>query len=229
VELTNINQEQILSIVVVNSGLGSKVLGEAKKIGVSGGTIFLGRGTVKNHILELLGLEEVKKEIVVMISSNQLEEKLHEVISKKFHLEKPNHGIVLSLPVKKVFGMRESSTSVVNTKIGGQGGMEYEAIFTIVDRGLGEDVVDAANSAGARGATIINARGSGIHETKKFFAMNIEPEKEIVMIVIKKEKSDDVIKNIREKMKIDEPGRGIIFVLDVNKTTGLFREEDHKK
>nr|WP_246566297.1 P-II family nitrogen regulator [Tissierella simiarum] len=102
--------------------------------------------------------------------------------------------------------------------------MEYEVIFTIVERGVGQEVVDIATSAGSRGATIINARGSGIHENTMFFSMNIEPEKEIVMIIIEKEKSDKIIKSIKETLQIDEPGKGIMFVMDVNKTSGLFVE-----
>ena len=85
--------------------------------------------------------------------------------------------------------------------------MEYEVIFTIVDRGLGEDVVDVATTAGATGATIINARGSGVHEREKFFAMDIEPEKEIVMIIINKDKTNKIIKSINDAMDI-ENGKG---------------------
>lgn len=59
----NINIEPVLSVVVVNMGMGSKVLNESKKIGINGGTIFLGRGTVKKPILELLGLDEAKRKL----------------------------------------------------------------------------------------------------------------------------------------------------------------------
>jgi nitrogen regulatory protein PII len=97
----------------------------------------------------------------------------------------------------------------------------YKAICTIVDRGKGEDVMDAANSAGARGGTIINARGSGIHETNMLFSMPIEPEKEMVIILSQNDLVDPIVSAIREKLKIDEPGNGIIFVQDVNKTYGL--------
>ncbi|WP_256312045.1 P-II family nitrogen regulator [Tissierella carlieri] len=221
-----INKELVLSVAIVNLGNGSKVLKEAKKIGVAGGTIFLGRGTVKNHILEILGLDEVKKEIVFMVSEDKLENQIHEVLTEKFHLNKPNHGIIFSLPVKKVLGVKSYGKSDMDLRIGGKDDMEYEVIFTIVERGLGEEVVDAATSAGARGATIINARGSGIHENTMFFSMNIEPEKEIVMTIIEREKSDNIIKAIKEAMHIDEPGKGIMFVMDVNKTSGLFRHDN---
>ena len=65
--------------------------------------------------------------------------------------------------------------------------------------------MDAATEAGARGGTIINARGSGIHETSKLFAMEIEPEKEIVLIISEVAQAESITSAIREKMKIDEP------------------------
>ncbi len=222
-EIDIINKDQILSVAIVNRGIGSKVLKEAKKIGVLGGTIFLGRGTVKEPILELLGLDEVKKEVVLMISDRKLENQIHEVLTEKFHLDKPNHGIIFSSSVKRVIGTK-SYTPSSDSIVGGKDDMEYEVIFTIVERGFGQEVVDVATSAGSRGATIINARGSGIHENTMFFSMNIEPEKEIVIIIIEKEKSDKIIKAIKESLQIDEPGKGIMFVMDANKTSGLFVE-----
>lgn len=81
--------------------------------------------------------------------------------------------------------------------------------------------MDAAKKAGARGGTIINARGSGIHETEILFSMPIEPEKEVVMILSKNETVNQITSAIREELKIDEPGMGIMFVLDVNKSYGL--------
>ena len=51
--------------------------------------------------------------------------------------------------------------------------------------------------------------------------MPIEPEKEVVMILAKNEIVDNISSAIREELKIDEPGMGIMFVLDVNKTYGL--------
>lgn len=223
-----VNMLPVLHVVVVDVGMGSKILNESKKIGVSGGTIFLGRGTVKKPILELLGINESKKEIVLMISDKKIEDSLHRGLVEKFHLDKPNKGIIFSSPVNRIISRivdTGTSEEAHDSNVGGKESMEYEVIFTIVDRGLGEDVVDAATSAGARGATIINARGSGIHEHEMFFSMNIEPEKEIVMIIIEKEKSDKVIKAIKDTMHIDEPGKGVMFVMDVSKTSGLFRDD----
>lgn len=218
-----INYNQTLYVVVVNTGKGSDVLKEAKKIGVTGGTIFLGRGTVKNSILHFLGFDEIKKEIILMISKDGIEEEIHEKLTEKFNLEKPNHGILFSTSVKKSLGIHYENNET--SKNGGNLNMAYEAIFTIVERGLAEEVVDAANAAGARGATIINARGAGTHEDSTFFSMHIEPEKEVVLILIEKENAEAIIKSINDTMQIDQPGKGILFTMDINRTSGLYNKK----
>lgn len=213
---------KVIFFCVVNNGVASEVLDAAKEAGATGGTILLGKGTVKNSILEFLGLNEEKKEILIMIVKSELEEELHKYLTDKFHLYEPNHGILFSCPLSRILGTRCFGPDCSDKGNGGEKGMEYEVIFTVVDKGLGSEVVDMATSAGARGATIIDARGSGINEKNMFFSMKVEHEKEIVMIIIKKEHSQKVIDAIDKAMDLEEPGKGILFVLDVNKTSGLY-------
>ena len=59
---------------------------------------------------------------------------------------------------------------------------EYELVICIVNAGYAETVMDAAKDVGARGGTVINARGTANKEAEKIFNIAIQPEKEIVMI-----------------------------------------------
>lgn len=214
-------KDYVLVCTVVNFGLGSKVLHIAKQCGISGGTILLGKGTVNNRILELLALSDVKKEIVLMVSDLQTaDQALHE-LDKELKFEKPNHGIAFTISVCDVMGY--SGRKPQNTKEERRiGNTMYHAIIVIVDKGKAEYVIDAATKMGSKGGTIINARGSGIHETQKLFSMDIEPEKEMVLILSQKDKTEAIASLIREELKIDEPGNGIIFIQDVTKTYGLY-------
>ena len=209
-----------LFCVVVSFGTGSKVIKIAKENGVTGGTIFLGNGTVKNSLLELLGLYEVRKEIVMMIAEKEVAQKALVALDTRLEFKKPNHGIAFSVPVRNFLGGRKCIHNIIKESRGVNGAV-YNALFVVVERGYAEAVVDAANSAGSGGATVINARGSGSHETNTLFSMAIEPEKEIVMILAKTDQMEDIAAAIREKLKIDEPGNGVMFILDVNKTYGL--------
>ncbi|KUO73549.1 MAG: transcriptional regulator [Clostridia bacterium BRH_c25] len=214
-----------LICLIVNHGSGSKVSKIAKQNGISGATVLLGKGTIKNRILELLDLTDIRKEIIIMISERKSAYQALEELDRELHLHKPNHGIAFTVSVESLIGVRNCKYDNVKESRGVENTM-YKAIFVVVDKGSAEAVVEAATSAGSRGATIINARGSGIHETNMLFAMAIEPEKEMVMILSDNSVTDSIITSIREQMKIEEPGKGIMFVLDVNKTYGLYQNHE---
>ncbi|HKM42593.1 MAG TPA: P-II family nitrogen regulator [Limnochordia bacterium] len=208
-----------LICVIVNFGLGSKALSAARKSGLSGGTIMLGKGTVENRWLKLLGLTDIRKEIVLMVGEESVSRKAVDAVDQSLHFSKPNHGIAFTMPIRTIIGRgkKEYESSVED---GGSVSV-YKAVFVIVDKGEGEAVMDVAKEAGARGGTIINARGSGIHETTTFLNMEIEPEKEIVLMLISTTLADKIVAAIRDKLKIDEPGNGILFVQEVSETYGL--------
>jgi nitrogen regulatory protein PII len=206
---------------VVNLGTGSKVLKIAKLHGVTGGTILLGNGTIKNRILEVLDLTDVRKEIVFTVVEKSIGLNALEAINRELRLHKPNHGIAFSISVSGIFGLSHCKCGCVAQRKNEVGSV-YKAIFVVVEKGKAENVMDAATKAGARGGTIINARGSGIHETKKIFSMDIEPEKEFILILTESEIADAVISSIRNDLRIDEPGNGIIFIQDVNNAYGLY-------
>lgn len=208
---------------VVQAGQGSRALLLAKQHGMRGGTICLGMGTVKNKLLEMLDLADIRKEVVFMIAERPLAAEAMAGLSREMGFHKPNHGIVFSFSLLHFIGTKHYEPLVDNNDE--QEAVKktmYKAIFAIVDKGLAEDVVEAAKQAGARGATIINARGSGIHDTDKVFAMSIEPEKEMVMILTENQITRAVATAVQKQLHIDEPGNGILFILDVNEAHGLY-------
>ena len=215
-----------LTYVIVNYGEGSRVLHKAREHGITRGTIYYGIGTVCNHLLSFLCLQDVRKEIVSFCTDNHTTQRVIKELNNDFKFDKPNHGIVFStsacyLSDTKSCDCSEAITDVAVTKKEEVNSM-YQMITTIVNRGLAEDVIDAAKAAGSKGGTIVNARGSGVDETTKLFAMEIEPEKEIAIIIAKRDITNKIIESIRNKLEIDKPGHGIIFVQDINNVYGIY-------
>jgi len=100
-------------------------------------------------------------------------------------------------------------------------GRDHQLIVTIVRKGWAERIINAAKQAGARGGTILHGRGVGIHETKKLLGISIEPEKDIILTIIHKDKTDKVLKAIVDAGQFNKPGTGIGFVVDVDKVVGI--------
>lgn len=97
----------------------------------------------------------------------------------------------------------------------------YDLIVTIVEKGNAEDVIEFSKKGGAEGGTILSGRGAGVNDTSKILGILIEPEKEVVLTLIEKSKSEDVLNSIVAGLDLEKPGKGIAFVLDVSKVAGI--------
>ncbi|NLJ91053.1 MAG: P-II family nitrogen regulator [Clostridiales bacterium] len=210
-----------LIYIIVNSGMGSKILHKSRDLGIPGGTICLGKGTVNNSILNFLSLYDERKEIVLLGTDKHTADHVLAELNREFKFEKPHHGIAFTTSACQIIDTVCKDDLEKEDKRGVSKIM-YQLIFTIVSRGKAEEVIEAAQAAGSKGGTIINARGSGVNETFKLFNMDVEPEKEIVMIVSKEDITQGIVRSIREKLEIDKPGHGIIFVQDINDAYGIY-------
>ncbi|MFA5235990.1 MAG: P-II family nitrogen regulator [Bacilli bacterium] len=209
-----------LLVVIVNPGLSSRVIRIGRRVGIKGGTIMLGHGTKSAPILQFLELADFRKEIVVMVVESQdIVDQALDKLTDELHLNRPNHGIAFYLNVAQFLGSQHYE--YIHAYESEDPCMNHQAIFIIVDKGKGAKAMKVATEAGAQGGTIINARGSGIHETMTFFQMAIEPEKEIVLIVSLRERTEAIVTAVKENLEIEKPGNGIIFVQDVCGTVGL--------
>ncbi|WMJ88250.1 P-II family nitrogen regulator [Anaerocolumna sp. MB42-C2] len=208
--------------VIANFGMGSKILRSAKKYGICGGTITLARGTANNRVWDYLGLSDERKEILYMVANKDAADQVLDKINTEYKLNKPNHGIAFTTSISATMGIRMCKCDNVKLERGEENTM-YQVITIIVEKGKAEDVIEAAVKSGSKGGTIVNGRGSGIHETSKLFSMDIEPEKEIVIILAEVAATEAIVTGIREDLKIDEPGKGIIYVQDVNKAYGIYK------
>ena len=101
----------------------------------------------------------------------------------------------------------------------------HEVIFAIVNSGFAEDVMDVAREQGARGGTILNARGVARQDAAAFFGITLHSEKEILMIVVEKEIRDQVLNAIYKEMGMAKAAQGIAFSLPVSDVAGLVQLE----
>ena len=97
----------------------------------------------------------------------------------------------------------------------------YELVVCIVNAGFSQNVMEAARSAGAKGGTVLRARGSANPEAEEFFNINVQPDKEMLLILVPKAIKDDVLKAIYKDCGLGDEARGIAFSLPVNRTTTI--------
>lgn len=103
--------------------------------------------------------------------------------------------------------------------------MDFVAIFVVVERGKADHIVDEAKKVGAVGATIFYGRGTGEKEFKKFFNLQVESSKEIILILTPESKKQSIVDCLVEAGRLDDPGAGILFTVPVGELFGLHHRD----
>ena len=99
-----------------------------------------------------------------------------------------------------------------------------ELILCVVNAGFSQNVMEAARAAGAKGGTILRARGTANPEAEELFKISIQPDKEIVMILTDKESMAGIMKAVYKEHGPASAAQGLIFSLPVSRTTTLKEE-----
>ncbi len=97
----------------------------------------------------------------------------------------------------------------------------YQLILTIVNRGSSEQVMEAARTAGARGGTVISARRVGYEDVQNLLGFTLQPEKEIVAILVPREQKLPVMQAINREAGLKTDCRGVLFSVPVDDIMGL--------
>ncbi len=107
--------------------------------------------------------------------------------------------------------------------------MRFKLVLASVKEGITDRIIDAAKTAGATGATILSARGTGIREAKSFFGLILEAQTDIVLFLVEEHLIKTILQTIKESGEFHKPGTGIAFVIPVEHVVGLESQMDKFK
>jgi len=101
--------------------------------------------------------------------------------------------------------------------------MHFKLIICFVEDGHTDAVLKAARDAGATGSTIINnARGEGLKQSKTFFGLSLETQRDVILFLVEEHLSRHILETIEKAGQFDEkPGTGIAIQIDVEDAVGV--------
>lgn len=227
---------QKLIISIVSSNKTERLIKASRRKHAEGATVMRGLGIVTERCKTFWGIPlEPEKDVIFTVVSDDHAEEVLDIICKSLKLRKPGNGVAFILDITRFTGAVHLHKKDIKPEDQPLKVMDetaqFELIVSIVNKGYCEEIIDAAKNAGAAGGTIINGRGTGVHEHAKLFSINIEPEKEVVLTLVPEKTTDRVLEAIVQTGKLNEPGNGIAFVLNVEKAVGVnhLLDEDLKK
>ncbi len=101
--------------------------------------------------------------------------------------------------------------------------MHFKLLIALVEDSKTDAVIDAARKAGATGTTVIsNASGEGVEESKTFFGLTLETQRDVLLMLVEEHLSRHILEMISEAGEFDtQSGAGIAFQIDVEDVVGI--------
>jgi nitrogen regulatory protein PII len=196
-----------------------------KGIGVPSINVELCKGTATESVINMLGIEPSEK--VMLTSALRVSQKdaVKEFLINRLNLTDSGNGISLLVPIDGIGGesgkrylageepIEKTEENIVENS-------KYVLIVTIADKGNVEDIMNSARKGGATGGSFVKAHGTGT-EVAKFFGISIAEEKEIIYIVAKRDKRDDIMYAVMNTEGFRNKMHGVVFSLPVEGVLGI--------
>ncbi|MDR1866797.1 MAG: P-II family nitrogen regulator [Treponema sp.] len=197
-----------------------------------------GMGTAPSDILNTLGIGESEKAVVLCIERKTTVPTLIKGVHKILGRRSFGAGIAFTVPLSSINNpaLLIFNQSLRNFKlfpIRGTEKMEKDKkpisndlIIAIINQGHSDAFMTTAREAGARGGTVMNARGLANRGSVKVFGASVQEEREIILIVTRREQKNIIMQAVSKNFGITTPAGGIIFSCPVDSIVSLNQESE---
>ncbi|MDY3617409.1 hypothetical protein [Agathobaculum sp.] len=213
-------------VAIVDSGQGARVLHICRENHVLLDFVCMAHGTARTEMLDLLGLGETPKEVVICLTGETAARRLLGRLGSDMKMRYPGRGIAFTIPVgslgvrlHKLLTQEEPKEGQEMNSTGKNEG--YDVVAVILDQGYTSRIMDVARREGARGGTVITARGIAEDEVRQFFGIEIQAEKEIVFLVVRSGEKQRIMTEIMKAAGLNTESHGIVLSLPVSSAIGL--------
>lgn len=184
-----------------------------------------GRGTASSELLDVLGFGGSERTVIFSLGAEYVIErlmyKLEDGLAENIHCK----GIVVDMPLT---GLNHIMAVVLqNQQPEERGGEVLEKngknnlILIVANQGNTDEIMNTAREAGARGGTILRSRWAGPEDTKEFYGLKIQAEKEIIAIVASSETRNAIMETVNIKHGLKTRAGAMICSVEIDQMVRL--------
>ncbi len=185
----------------------------------------IGRGTASSELLEVLGFGGSERTVLISFGEGRCIDDLMERLDQGTTETAECKGIVASVPLT---GMSRIMAALITEEIPEEmEGRNVETqgknslILIVANHGHTDEIMNTARAAGARGGTILRSRWAGPEDTEKFYGMQFQTEKEIVVIMTTAEKMAVIMETVNRKHGMKTEAGAMICSVGIDQTVRL--------
>jgi nitrogen regulatory protein PII len=220
--MSTLNSKTNISLVnlILPKDALSSVSTELQKAGAKGIFHIAARGSIISEgglLAKMFPPPSPEQCLVQVLVPDSEKQRFTDIAIATARLDKMGSGAIFSISCQSAqftnyFPLTEGNDDSSHASSGDA----LEAICCICEKGVAEDIAQAALSAGAPGPTVTFGEGGGIRDKIPMLRMTKGPEKEFVWCVVDRSESNDVFTNMARAGRITEPGRGFMYSIPVS-------------
>jgi len=186
------------------------------------------KGTAPSELLDAIGLGGTTRVLTAGLLPRANVPAVFGAINKALSYHKRGAGIAVTLPLTGVQNSILQLTAPADcagpTAEKEEHTMKdhpYALLWVSVKAGHGDEAVDAARKAGARGGTVLKGNRCSTEEASSFLGISIREEQDFVMIVVPQEQKSAVMQAVTAACGLNTPAHGVTAALPVDEVMGL--------
>ena len=189
-----------------------------------------GKGTAPSEMLDIFGLSGTTRQVTAGLLPREAVAGAFTAFRQHLSVHQRGRGIAITLPVTGLQApvlelLEQRQAPEENTTEGATVSMQeksgYVVIWTSVDSGFSDDVVDAARAAGAKGGTVLKGLRRTSERSGQQLGLPLQEGQEFVMIVAPREKKGDILSAISAACGLRSEAHGLVLSLPVEDAVGL--------
>ncbi len=226
--MNNLKKHFSLLFLIVPPKLSLKAEKVFKALNAPEENFVFAKGTANSTIVDMLGLGEPDKTVTIAPLQTDLAHKTIDALQNELYLGAPDTGIAFTVPINggslgilrllsRQAPQEEKQEEIpMNT--------DHSLILAFVNQGYSEEVMSAARKAGAGGGTVFHTRRVESDDAAAFWGISIQEEREIVLILAKKEQKKAIMEAISQSCGAKTDAHGVVISLPVDEVAGLKKD-----
>lgn len=103
--------------------------------------------------------------------------------------------------------------------------MKFSVLVAILAEDMEDKAIDTARNQGAGAVSILSARGLAADSKKTFFGLTYEGAQSVLLFVLEKRLSLQVLKSLTRELDLENDPRGIAFTVPLEHLGGIDTRE----
>ncbi|MBR6089344.1 MAG: hypothetical protein IKP86_05375 [Anaerolineaceae bacterium] len=213
-----------LLITILERGKGYSLVQFLNRHQVTFHLSFTGSGTATSEMLDVLGLNEKEKDIIISLGTRKAVRNLTGAIDAGLWEISRSRGLMMQLRLSAVnnlistalirsaeeIALPENEEKMINE-------FDHSLLLIAVKQGYSEVVMQTARKAGAIGGTVIRSRMIGAEQFEENYGIRIDPEKEIIAILAPNSLRDGILDSVNAEHGVRKPAQAVLCALPVDK------------